>query len=126
MYRDSFRGICLCALGRTALDQGDAEGARASFTQALAHLHGRPRGLGGGQLIVQALAGLARATNQRGFFDEAQELFRSRSGYDFSALWTCTDALSRVELARTAAAFGQPDALALLTEAQRVPPRGRH
>ena len=30
MYRDSFRGICLDALGRTALAQGDAAAAHAA------------------------------------------------------------------------------------------------
>ncbi|HKD18728.1 MAG TPA: protein kinase [Thermoanaerobaculia bacterium] len=125
MYRDSFRAICLCALGRTALDQGDREGARASFAQALAHLHGRPRGLGGGQLVVQALAGLARATEQRELFDEARALFQARRGYDFSALWTCTDDVSRIELARTAAAIEQPGAMDLIADAKRVPTRDR-
>ena len=125
MYRDSFRAICLCSLGRTALDQGDREGARASFAQALTHLRGRPRGLGGGQLVVQALAGLARATDQRPLFEESQALFQSRQGYDFSALWTCTDDVSRIELARTAAAFGQPGAMDLIAESRRVPPPGR-
>ena len=110
MYRDSFRGIALCALGRTALDQGDRDAARASFGQALAHLRGRPRGLGGGQLAVQALAGMARAGAAPENLEEALELFRSRRGFDFSILWTCTDDVSLLELARAAAALGRPDA----------------
>jgi adenylate cyclase len=118
MYRDSFRGICLCVLGRTALEQGDTETARAAFTQAIVHLRGRPRGLGGGHLVVQALAGLARSTDDRRLFDEAQELFRTRRIHDFSFLWTCTDAVSLLELARTAAAFGRPDALELVERAR--------
>ena len=109
MYRDSFRGICLCALGRTALAQGDADAARAAFGQAIAHLKGRPRGLGGGQLLVQALAGLSRAGEGERILDEADELFRSRRGHDFSALWTCTDDVSLLELARAAAAVGRAD-----------------
>lgn len=107
MYRDSFRGICLCALGRTALDQGDRKAARAAFAQAVAHLRGRPRGLGGGQLVVQALAGLARAGEGERHLDEALELFRSRRGLDFSILWTCTDDVSLLELSRAAAAVGR-------------------
>ena len=34
----------LCALGRIALEQGDQAAAHAAFTQAVAHLRGRPRG----------------------------------------------------------------------------------
>ncbi len=109
MYRDSFRGICLDALGRTALAQGDTAAARAAFAQAAAHLRGRPRGLGGGQLLVQALAGLARGGEGERVLDEAEELFRSRRGHDFSALWTCTDDVSLLELARAAAALGRAD-----------------
>jgi TolB-like protein/Tfp pilus assembly protein PilF len=119
MYRDSFRGICLCVLGRTALDQGDAEAGRAAFSQSVAHLKGRPRGLGGGQLLVQALAGLARAGEGARFFDEALELFRTRHGHDFSALWTCADDVSLLELARAAAAQGRTvDAAELFTRAR--------
>jgi TolB-like protein/Tfp pilus assembly protein PilF len=109
MYRDSFRAICLCALGRTALAQSDAPAARAAFGQAIAHLHGRPRGLGGGHLMVQALAGLARAGEGGGRLDEAETLFASRRGHDFSALWTCTDEVSLLELARAASAAGRSD-----------------
>jgi len=122
MYRDSFRGICLCVLGRTALEQNDTEAARTAFTQAVLHLRGRPRGLGGGHLLVQALAGLARATDDRRLFDEAQELLRTRRVHDFSFLWTCTEAVSLLELARTAAAFGRPEALELLERARASGP----
>ncbi len=109
MYRDSFRGICLTALGRTALAQSDGEAARAAFGQAVAHLRGRPRGLGGGQLLVQALAGLARAGEGAARLDEAEALFAARRGHDFSALWTCTDDVSLLELARAAAAVGREE-----------------
>ena len=131
MYRDSFRGIALCALGRIALDQGDREAAQASFGQALAHLRGRPRGLGGGQLAVQALAGMARAGGASENLDEALQLFRSRRAFDFSILWTCTDDVSLLELGRAAAALGRPDAVEWLGRARdagsveaRAPGRG--
>ena len=107
MYRDSFRGISLCALGRTALDQADVDAARAAFAQAVAHLRGRPRGLGGGQLVVQALAGLARAGEGARAYEEARELFETRRGLDFSSLWTCTDDVSLLELSRAASALGR-------------------
>ena len=66
MYRDTFRGVCLCALGRTAISQGDEAAAHAAFFQAASHLRGRPRGLGGGYLLVQALSGLARVGGRCG------------------------------------------------------------
>lgn len=109
MYRDSFRGVGLCALGRTALDQGDLEAARAAFAQAVAHLRGRPRALGGGHLLVQALSGLARAGAAPGVFDEAAELFEERKGANFSWLWMCTDDVSLLELSRAARSVGRED-----------------
>ncbi len=106
MYRDTFRGVCLCALGRTALDQGEPESAGAAFTQAVAHLRGRPRALGGGQLLVQALAGLARTGDERAL-EEALELYESRQGHDFSLMWSCSDDVTLLELSRAAAAAGR-------------------
>ncbi len=106
MYRDTFRGVCLCALGRGALEQGDEAAARTAFSQAAAHLRGRPRGLGGGFLLVQALAGLARAGDAERF-GEAARLYRDRRGHDFSFLWACTDDVTLLELARAAAAVGR-------------------
>ena len=81
MYRDTFRGVGLCALGRTAVEQRDVPAAGAAFAQAVAHLRGRPRSLGGGHLLVQALAGLARAGSGDAPYDEALALFRhARAG----------------------------------------------
>jgi len=107
MFRDSFRGVGLCALGRTALDQGDLEAARAAFGQAIAHLRGRPRALGGGYLLVQALAGLARAGAGQSHLDEALDRFRKREGANFSWLWMCTEDISLLELGRAARAVGR-------------------
>jgi len=107
MFRDSFRGVGLCALGRTALDQGDLEAARAAFGQAVAHLRGRPRALGGGYLLVQALAGLSRAGAGAGHLDEALDRFRKREGANFSWLWMCTEDISLLELSRAARAVGR-------------------
>ena len=106
MYRDSFRAVCLCALGRSALDQGDAPAARAAFSQAVTHLRGRTHGLGGGYLLVQALAGLARAGAGAEPYQEALELYRSRRGHDFSFLWLCSDDVTLLELAKAASALG--------------------
>ncbi|HJQ96934.1 MAG TPA: protein kinase [Candidatus Polarisedimenticolaceae bacterium] len=66
MYRDTFRAICLNALGRTLRDAGDREGARAAFHQSTLHLGGRPRTLGGGWLLADALSGLGRREDAPG------------------------------------------------------------
>jgi TolB-like protein/Tfp pilus assembly protein PilF/predicted Ser/Thr protein kinase len=108
MYRDTLRGIGLLSLGRTALRQGDRSGARAAFDQAVDHLRGRDRTLGGGQLLVQALAGLAQATADAGSYDKARALFERRAGHDFSWLWGATDDVSLLELARAAKALAKP------------------
>jgi serine/threonine-protein kinase len=114
MYRDTFRGVSLCALGRTSLEQGDAEAAHAAFTQAAAHLRGRPRALGGGHLLVQALSGLARSGDGAGALEEALALFENRQGYSFDVMWVCTDGVTLLELSRAAEAMGRkPEAAEL-------------
>ncbi len=119
MYRDTFRAVGLCALGRTAVEQGDAPAATAAFAQAVSHLRGRPRSLGGGHLLVQGLAGLSRAGGGAAPFEEARELFRTRQGHDFSFMWTCGDGETLLELSRGAAAAGRDaEAAALLAEAR--------
>lgn len=121
MYRDTFRGVCLCALGRTAISQGDEAAAHAAFLQAVTQLRGRPRGLGGGYLLVQALSGLARAEARTGPFEEALELYRSRRGHDFSLMWACTDDVTLLDLARAAAVLGrEQESAALFSEARRA------
>ena len=109
MYRDTFRGVCLCALGRTALQQNDREAARAAFHQAASHLRGRRRTLGGGSLLVQSLAGLARAGEGAAPLEEAMRLFERRKGFDFSFFWTLTDDVTLLELARAATAVDRND-----------------
>jgi eukaryotic-like serine/threonine-protein kinase len=118
MYRDTFRGIGLLALGRTALRQGDRGVARAAFDQAVDHLRGRDRTLGGGQLMVQALAGLTQTTHDAAHYDNARALFEKRSGHDFSWLWGATDDLSLLEMARAARTLARPaEAMELLRRA---------
>src|SRR5262249_20714018 len=83
MYRDTFRAICLNALGRTALDQGDAEAARTAFRQCELHVGGRPRTLGGGFLLAQAKAGRATASGDGALLREAQAAVETRSELDW-------------------------------------------
>jgi TolB-like protein/Tfp pilus assembly protein PilF/predicted Ser/Thr protein kinase len=108
MYRDTFRVFGLLALGRTALRQGDRAGARAAFEQAADHMRGRDRALGGGQLLVQALAGLAQATSTAAPYAEARTLFERRAGHDFSWLWGASDEVTLLELARAAKVLAMP------------------
>jgi hypothetical protein len=116
MYRDTFRGVTLCALGRTALEQRDTEAAHAAFTQAVAHLRGRPRALGGGHLLVQALAGLSRCGDGSPTLAEALALFESRHGYSFDLMWSCDDGVTLLELSRASAAAGRSAEAAALRD----------
>jgi serine/threonine protein kinase/Flp pilus assembly protein TadD len=108
MYRDTFRAISLCSFARTALDQGDTAAAHAASTQVLAHIRGRERTLGGGFLVVQALAALARAGEGQESLAHAMRLFEERDRFNFSLLWTCNDETTLVDLARASAALGLP------------------
>jgi len=118
MYRDTWRGIFLCGLGRTALQQEDHEAARAAFTQASLHVRGRPRARCCGHVLVQALAGLTRAGAGPEPLAEALKLYEKQTDYDFGYLWGCSDDVTLLELSRAARALGQTDqADALLVQA---------
>jgi serine/threonine protein kinase/tetratricopeptide (TPR) repeat protein len=110
MYRDTFRGVGLCVLARTALEQQDAAAAVAALHQVLAHLAGRERTLGGGFLAVQALAGLARAGEGDTWLDEARRLYTARDRFNFAVALTCAEDTTLVELARAALHVKSPDA----------------
>ena len=116
MYRDTFRAVCLGTLGRIALDRKDAAAARAAFSQMAAQIRGRPRGLGCGQLLVQALAGLAAADQSPLLLEEALRLFHDRRGYDFSLMWLCSDEVSLAALEKAAAVLGREADLVKLRE----------
>ena len=109
LYRDTFRGIGLCALGRTALGRGDRMAAIAAFRQATLHLRGRPRARGGGSLLVQALAGSTRTGDGPAPFDEAMGIFARRGGWNFRWMVLCSDDVALLELARAARALGRTD-----------------
>jgi serine/threonine-protein kinase len=107
MYRDSHRAVCLLVLGRMLLELSRAQAASAAFQQVVSHVRGRPRTLGGGLYLAQALAAYARATGQPDALLEAAHVLESRSTFDFS--WACLASMSEtlVELALAAAALGQ-------------------
>ncbi|HYJ32645.1 MAG TPA: tetratricopeptide repeat protein, partial [Candidatus Binatia bacterium] len=124
MYRDTFRGICLASLGRASLQMGDLEAARAAFGQLIAHVKGRPRALGGGHLMVQGLAGLARATRSAADLDRAIALASGRKGYDFSWSWSCSEGQTLAELAEACRVLGRDeDAAAWEARAREADPR---
>jgi TolB-like protein len=107
MYRDSIRAFCLCALGRTAIEANSPAAARAAFGQVVAQMQGRPRALGGGHLLVQALAGLARSGEGDAPYSEALRVFHAREGLSFQYFHGCHDDVTLLELARAADAVGR-------------------
>jgi len=107
MYRDSFRVFTLVVLGAVALDQSDLAAARAAFSQAIAHLKGRPRTLAGGWLVIRALAGLARSDADAVRYEEACSRIGARTEFDFSWLWQCDEPNARQDLSRAALALGK-------------------
>jgi len=124
-YRDFFRAHALIVLGRTALDQCDASAARAAFRQVLAQAQGRPRTRSCGHLVVQALAGLARADDRPELMTEARRLFDARETYNFEPFFGALDEQTLFELAMAAHAMSQRDAArALLTRARSAGSRG--
>lgn len=117
-YRDTFRAYGLCVLGRTALQRGDPEAARAAYGQAIAQLRRLTQPRGSGHLMVQALAGLGRAGDASAF-EEGLQLFESPHSWNFEPFFGCTPDLGLLELARAAQALGRHEqAQALLTRAQ--------
>jgi tetratricopeptide (TPR) repeat protein len=106
MYRDTFRAMCLNALGRSALDQGDREAALAAFRQSELHLGGRPRTLAGGWFLCQAMAGVAAALGREGggpdALRRARDLFESRKFYDWSFFFGGSQETAAADLARAA------------------------
>jgi eukaryotic-like serine/threonine-protein kinase len=118
MYRDTFRASALCCLGRTALMQNDRAAAGAAFAQVMLQITGRPRTLGGGFLMVQALAGRAIVDGAPGDLDDAQALLDRRDRYSFDLAWTCAPEFCHVDLARAAHALGRPGVTAHLEQAR--------
>ena len=120
MFRDSFRCAALCSLARTAMDQGDWAAARAALEQVIAHLRGRPRTLGGGFFLTQALAGLARANADAARLDESLTFYRTRPRLNFDHVWFDGEETTLVQLAHAAAALGRDEAHGLLEEARAL------
>ena len=119
-YRDTFRAHALAVIGRVALDQVDAAPAQAAFHQVLAQARGRPRPRGCGNLVVQALCGLTRATGDAAPLAEAKRLFESRDTYNFDQFFGALDGETVLELALAADALGRTrDAAAWLARARR-------
>jgi tetratricopeptide (TPR) repeat protein len=119
MYRDSLRVFCLVTLGRVAMEQGDLDATRAAFDQAIAHVKGRPRTLAGGTLVVQALAGLARAGKDAAAYEAARTLDSRRHEFDFSWLWLCEEDVTCLDLARAAHVLGRSEDVRAFLERAR-------
>jgi hypothetical protein len=124
MYRDTLRGVALACLAPVAFDQHDHEAACAALRQVLALLEGRPRALGGGHLVVQALAGLARA-GDTAHYDEAGRLFAAQDRFNFLQIFGCDEASTVLALARAALALGRSEGAELFERSPRLWPVAR-
>ena len=82
-----------------------AAGARAAFGQALAQVKGRPRTRACGHLVVQGLAGLARATGDPTYLAEGRQLFDAKRPYNFEPTFGAKDEATMFELALAARAL---------------------
>jgi hypothetical protein len=120
MYRDTCRGIYLCSLGRTALQQDDFTAARAAFRQAALHVRGRPHARCGGYLLVQALAGATQAGEGPEPFEEALQLFERREGWNFQWFYGCSEDITLMALARAARTLGRDEDARYLLERARA------
>jgi serine/threonine-protein kinase len=109
MHRDLFRVTCLLTLGRVSLDEQNPSAARAALGQAETQTRERTVGVGVGHARVQALAGLARAAQDRRLLAAALALFEDRRGYDFGLAPMFSDGSSLVQLAETAKALHLPE-----------------
>jgi len=109
LYRDTVRAFCLGSLGRVAWQQGDREAAEAAFSQAIAQMRSRTRTQAGGQVLVQALAGLAAATGDASHFEEGVDLFTNRQGYSFRQFYGGDNWFTLLQLSEAAAALGRRD-----------------
>ncbi len=98
-YRDNFRALALLTLGRIALDRADALAATTAFNQACAALEARPNMLGGGHLMVQALAGRSLAAHDPASLARAQALNQERPApWSFEWMWGSSDADTQLAL----------------------------
>jgi hypothetical protein len=98
--------VYLCCLGRTALQQGDQEAARAAFRQVTLQARGRPRATSVGQVLVQALAGLTQAAEGPAPFEEALHLFGQRDGFNLRWGHGSSEDITLLELAGRPAPWG--------------------
>ena len=105
-YRDSFRTYALLTLGRICLQRDDAKAASTAFKQALAAMEARPSTLGGGHLLVQALAGLAASASEPNVLARAQVLFAQRAApWNFDWTWGSSDHETQSALSAAARAL---------------------
>jgi len=101
-FRDHTRPQLLLELGRVALAQGDLPAAGAAFDQCVAHLRGRPVGIGSGHIMAQTLAGQSRAVGAPEPFEEALRLFEDREGLNFSWSGIASDLFTLADLIHAA------------------------
>ena len=122
-YRDSFRTYALLTLGRISLQRDDAEAAATAFKQALTAMEARPSTLGGGHLMVQALAGLAASALEPDALARAQVLFAERAApWNFDWTWGSSDHETQNALSGAARALAECDASVTSLDAEQTAP----
>ena len=110
IYRDTFRAYALIVLGRIALQRGQKQASTAAFNQAELGIRGRPRALGAGHLLVQAIAGRAGAEQKTELLEQAQRILEQGTDWNFEWAWGChrEDSLEAIEDTRRMARYLPP------------------
>jgi tetratricopeptide (TPR) repeat protein len=111
IYRDSFRALALISLGRIALDRHQTRTAETAFHQAELGIRGRPRALGAGHLLIQAMAGKAAARHDSDLLQQAAAILNDQGSLNFDWLWGCHKEDTQQALAQAGQLLAKPNQL---------------
>jgi len=125
VYAAAVNGLAYCGRGDVYLRRRCEDDALIEYRLAHQQVMASPRSLGLGWILIRIRLGMAccfhrlgMALEERNSLEEATDLFRTRTGYDFNWVWEGTPADIYVELARYHAIAGRIDeALACLRDA---------
>jgi tetratricopeptide (TPR) repeat protein len=106
VYKHAFLALTYCGLGRIEISRREYDRALDLYKKAKGAVAAGPEGLGLGYMQVKALLGMAVTFHDLGLiresknsFLEAEELLRTKQGYDFSWIWDGCDAQAYYDLA---------------------------
>lgn len=125
VYAENFTALSRCELGEIAHRRQASDLAVEHFSHAARLCEQFPQKLGIGYFLIRSRLGLAKAFHELGMrrdeereYNAAAELWRTRTGYVFSWVWTGTDADAWFDFGSYHSAVGHRDAALLaLTEA---------